>query len=152
MANIEKEKLVLEIRTIGFMATGEQQPKTDHTMQNDNSGTGNNLNGFWREARIGGYFSYDMSTNSETGLSLFVRYWGAEWGGRKFDIYIDDEKLVTADNADRWNQSMFKDVVYPIPDSMVEGKSHVRMKFQAHQWNTAGAIYVVRLLRTEDGK
>jgi uncharacterized protein len=149
LENIEKEKLALEKRTIDYVATGEQQPETDHAMQAERSNTGDNFNEFWREAQSGGYFSYDLSTNSETNLSLFVRYWGAEWGNRKFDIYIDDEKLLTEDNTGRWNQSLFKDIVYPIPDSMVQGKSHVRVKFQALPGSTAGAVYVVRLLRTK---
>ncbi|MBN1998391.1 glycoside hydrolase family 127 protein [candidate division KSB1 bacterium] len=152
LANIEKEKLALEKRTIDYVATGEQQPETDHAMQKEKSGTGNNLNEFWRDARDEGYFSYDMATNSETSLSLFVRYWGAEWGNRNFDIYIDDEKLITEDNTGRWNQSLFKDVVYPIPDAMVKGKSHIRVKFQAHASNTAGAVYVVRILSAEGKK
>ena len=149
LANIEKDNLALEKRTIDFVATGEQQPETDHAMQKERSGTGNNLNEFWRDARDGGYFSYDMASNSETNLSLFVRYWGAEWGSRKFDIFIDDKKLATEDNTGRWNQSLFKDVVYPIPDSMVKGKDHIRIKFQALPRSSAGAVYVVRLLRAE---
>ena len=149
LANIEKDNLALEKRTIDFVATGEQQPETDHAMQKERSGTGNNFNEFWRDARDGGYFSYDMASNSETNLSLFVRYWGAEWGSRKFDIFIDDTKLATEDNTGRWNQSLFKDVVYPIPDSMVKGKDHIRIKFQALPRSSAGAVYVVRLLRAE---
>jgi DUF1680 family protein len=152
LAEIEKQKLTLEKRTIDFVAAGEQQPETDHALQKENSGTGNNLNEFWRDARGTGYFSYDMATNSEINLSLFVRYWGAEWGNRKFDIYIDDAKLVTEDNTGRWNQSMFKDVVYPIPDSMVRGKSHVRVKFQALPGTSAGAVYGIRLLRSGENK
>ncbi len=148
LANIEEEKLALEKRTIDFVAAGEQQPETDHAMEQENSGTGNNMNEFWRDAHGGGYFSYDLTTNSETNLSLLVRYWGGEYGGRKFDIFIDNEKLIIEDNTGRWNQAMFKDVVYSIPDSMVTGKTHIRIKFQAHPWNTAGAVYVVRLLRT----
>jgi uncharacterized protein len=147
LANIEKEKPALEKRTIDYVATGEQQPETDHAMQKVNSRTGNNMNEFYRDARDSGYFSFDLSTKSETNLSLLVRYWGAEWGGRKFDIFIDDEKLVNEDNTNRWNQSMFKNMVYSIPNSMVKGKSHIRVKFQALQGNTAGAIYIVRLLR-----
>ncbi len=147
LATIEKEKLALEKRTIDYVATGEQQPETDHAMQKEKSGTGNNLNEFFREARSGGYFSYDLSTNSETNLTLLVRYWGAEWGDRKFDIYVDDEKLVTEDNTNRWNQSTFKNLVYPIPDSMVKGKSHIRIKFLALSGNTAGAVYFIRLVR-----
>jgi hypothetical protein len=150
LAKIEKEKLALEKRTIDYVATGEQQPETDHGMLKENSGTGNNLNEFYRDARNGGFFSYDLATKSETNLSLLLRYWGAEWGIRKFDIYIDDEKLLTEDNTDKWNLSMFKNVVYPIPNSMIKGKTHVRVKFQSFPASTAGAIYIVRLLRVED--
>jgi hypothetical protein len=132
------------------VATGEQQPETDHGMQKENSGTGNNLNEFYREARNGGFFSYDLATKSETNLSLLIRYWGAEWGNRKFDIYIDDEKLLTLDNTNKWNQSLFQNEVYPIPDSMIKGKTQIRVKFQSLPGSTAGAIYIVRLLRDED--
>ena len=76
-----------------------------------------------------------------------VRYWGAEWGSRKFDIYIDDEKLVTEDNTGRWNQSQFQDIAYAIPDSMMKGKDHIRVKFQALPGNTAGPVYYIRLTR-----
>ena len=64
-------------------------------------------------------------------------------------IYIDDEKLISEDNTNRWNQSMFKNVIYPIPDSMLKGKSHIRVKFKALPWNTAGAVYSIRLLRSD---
>jgi hypothetical protein len=29
-----------------------------------------------------GYFSYDLATKGEFDLTLLVRYWGYEWGGR----------------------------------------------------------------------
>ncbi|MBN2172858.1 MAG: glycoside hydrolase family 127 protein [Bacteroidales bacterium] len=147
LANIEKEKLALEKRTIDYVATGEQQPETDHAMEMERSNSGNNMDEFYREARGGGFFSYDLATNSETNLSMLVRYWGAEWGNRKFNIYIDDKKLITEDNTGKWNQSLFKEVVYPIPDSLVNGKSHIRVKFEALRGSTAGAVYAIRLLR-----
>lgn len=150
LATIENEKLALEKQTIDHVAAGEQQPETDHAMQKDNSLTGSNFNELYREAK--GYFSYELSTKSETNLKLMVRYWGAEWGSRKFDIFIDDEKLVTEDNTNRWNQSMFKNVAYQIPDSMLKGKSNIRVKFQASQGSTAGAVYMVSLLREKDNK
>ncbi len=149
ISNIEKTKLELQKRTIDYVMPGEQQPETDHAMQSEKSNKGNNLNEFFREARDGGYFSYDLATNSETKLSLYVRYWGAEWGSRKFDIYIDDQKLISEDNTNRWNQSLFQNVVYAIPDEMVKGKTHVRVKFQSLPGSTAGAVYIVRLIRTE---
>ena len=144
---LETRKMELQKRTIDFVAPGEQQPEADHAMQRQSSSTGNNLDEFWRDARNGGFFSYKMATNNETGLSLIVRYWGAEWGNRKFDIYIDDEKLITEDNTGRWNQSQFQDIEYAIPDAMVKGKESVRVKFQALPGNTAGAVYYIRLAR-----
>jgi hypothetical protein len=118
-------------------------------MQAEQSNRGNNMNRMFREARNGGYFSYDLATNSETSLGLQVKYWGAEWGNRKFDIFIDDERLVSEDNTNRWNQSLFKDVVYNIPDTMVAGKKSIRVKFQSLRGTTAGAVYKVRLIRLE---
>jgi hypothetical protein len=91
IAVIEKQKLELQKRTVDFVAPGEQQPEVDHLIQKQNSNTGNQHDEFWRDARDNGYFSYELSTNNETGLSLLVKYWGAEWGNRKFEIYIDDK-------------------------------------------------------------
>ncbi len=147
IAVIEKQKLEIQKRTVDFVAPGEQQPEADHFIQKQNSNAGNSMDAFWRDARGDGYFSYQLSTNNETGLSLLVKYWGAEWGNRKFDIYIDDEKLVTEDNTGKWNLSQFQIIEYKIPDAMAKGKSNVRVKFQALQGNTAGAVYYIRLVR-----
>lgn len=149
IAMLEKEKLALQARTVDFVATGEQQPEVDHAMQNAQSRTGSFLDEFWRDANNGGYFSYQLATNSETDLTLRVRYWGAEWGSRKFDIYIDDEKLISEDNTGKWNQSKFQDIEYNIPDAMLQGKQNIRIKFQALPQNTAGAVYYIRLIKSK---
>ncbi|KAA9035679.1 hypothetical protein FW778_20870 [Ginsengibacter hankyongi] len=147
ISSAEKEKLALEKRTIDFVAPGEQQPEVDHAMQSNQSRSGTNQNELYREAFNGGYFSYDLSTKKETNLGLMVRYWGAEWGNRKFEIYIDDEKLVTEDYTGKWNQSRFFDISYAIPDSMLKGKDHIRVKFQSLKDGTAGGVYFVRLVK-----
>lgn len=147
IASAEKEKLALQKRTVDFVATGEQQPEVDHAMQSSNSNSGTHFDEFWRDARNGGYFGYRLATKSETDLSLMVRYWGYEWGSRKFDIFIDDEKLISEDNTGRWYQTKFQEVVYEIPNVMVEGKDHIRLKFKAESGSTAGAVYYIRLLR-----
>ena len=144
---LEMKNAELQKRTIDFVAPGEQQPEVDHAMERQFSNTGNNMDEFWREARNGGYFSYKLSTNSETGLSLMVRYWGAETGNRKFDIYVDDQKLVSEDIAGKWNKGEFQNVEYVIPDELVKNKTSVRIKFQALQGSVAGGVYNVRLVR-----
>ncbi|MFW6290086.1 MAG: DUF6805 domain-containing protein, partial [Mariniphaga sp.] len=147
VAETEKKMLELQKRTVDYVAAGEQQPEADHAMQAENSNRGNNINEFYREARDGGYFSYRLATGSEENLDLMVRYWGYEWGNRKFDIFIDDHKLIAEDNTGRWYQSDFQDVVYEIPASVLEGKDNVRVKFQSHKGTTAGGVYYVRLIK-----
>ena len=93
IAAAEKAKLELEKRTVDFVAPGEQQPEADHQMQSDKSNSGIANEAFYRDAADGGYFSYNLATNGESNLNLVVRYWGAEWGNRKFDIYINDREI-----------------------------------------------------------
>lgn len=147
IAKVEKENIELQKITVDFVAPGEQQPEADHFIQQKFSSIGNSFDEFWRDAKNEGFFSYQLSTQNETNLALMVRYFGGESGNRKFDIYIDDEKLTTVDNTRKWTQQQFQTERYAIPESMVKGKSKIRVKFQALAGNTAGPIYYLRLLR-----
>lgn len=147
IAKLEQAKLALQKRTVDFVAPGEQQPEADHFIQKQNSNTGNYLDEFWRDARNGGYFSYQLATNAETNLNLVVRYWGAEKGNRTFEILIDDEKLVTETINGKWEQQKFMEAEYSIPASMLKNKTSVRVKFQSSQGTTAGSVYYVRLVK-----
>jgi hypothetical protein len=79
-----------------------------------------------------------------------VRYWGNEWGNRKFEIWIDEQRLLVEDNTGRWSQSKFQKIEYAIPNTMVKGRDHIRVKFQPLADNTAGAVYSLRLVRAEN--
>jgi uncharacterized protein len=147
VAKNESIKAELQKRTIDFVAPGEQQPEADHLIKTSRSNTGNYLDEFWRDARNEGYFSYEMNTNGETGLSLIVRYWGAETGNRRFEIYLDDIKFLSVDNTAKWNQNSFREVEYAIPDSLIAGKKNVRVKFQSLQGNSSSAVYYLRMAR-----
>lgn len=147
IAHAEKEKLELEKRTVDFVAPGEQQPEVDHQMQGERSRRGTAHNQAYRDAPGDGYFSYSLATNKATNLALRVRYWGAENGNKSFDIYIDDQKLVTENLAGKWNRSEMMEVEYAIPANMLTGKDYVRIKFQALAPNTAGPVYYLRLIK-----
>lgn len=148
LAKAEAVNIALQKRTVDFVAPGEQQPEADHFMDRKNSNSGNTLDHFWRDARDGGYFSYTLSTNGETNLSLGLRFLGGDRGSRKFDIYIDDQKLVSLDNTGKWPDQRFQEVEYTIPNEMLKGKKSVVVKFQSATGSTAGPVYYVRLLRS----
>jgi uncharacterized protein len=146
LSTIEKQTLALQKKTIDQISPGEQQPEVDHALQMENSHSGVSNDKMYREASDGGYFSYALSTGNKTNLKLIITYWGAEWGNRKFDIYIDDKKLLTEDNTGRWNRSAFFDISYPIPDADANDKKYVRLKFQSIRDNSAGGVYGVRVV------
>lgn len=90
-----------------------------------------------------------MQTKGETSLTLQLTFWGQdEWRTSEFDIFIDDVLLTNVNNTHRWRTTQFKTVDYPIPTSMFEGKSEVRVKFVAHKGRQIGQIYGVRLKKS----
>lgn len=145
----EKNELALQKRTIDFVAIGEQQPEADHYIQKQNSNSGNFLDAFWRDARNGGYFSYQLNTKQETNCSLLVRYWGNEKGNRQFEIYIDDQKLITENIVDKWKDQQFHDVEYVIPNTLINQKNHINIKIQSFPQSIAGAVYYIRLIKKD---
>lgn len=149
LAALEKIILALDKRTIDRVAPGEQQPEADHDMEMKDSGTGNTLDEFWRDARNEGFFSYTMVVNNEKNLALNVTYLGSERGNRKFSIFIDDKLFVSADNSGKWKQNSFNEVEYRIPDSFVSGKSEIRVTFQALAGAATSQVSDIRIVRSK---
>ena len=78
-----------------------------------------------------------------------IRLFGFEWGDKRFDIYIDDKKLTSVNTAEHTRISQFQNMTYDIPDSMVEGKDSVRVKFKPKGGSATSEIYFVRIVRNE---
>ena len=148
LAKAEQERQELEARTIDKVQPGEQQPETDHKMETDRSQTGNTNDVFWRDARDGHYFSYLMQTEGRTDLSLRLKFWGVgEWKTHEFDVFIDDQLLVSINNTGKYRISEFKYETFDIPAALLQGKKQVRVKFVAKPGKQVGEIYGVRLIK-----
>ena len=147
LAKEEEERQALEARTIDKVQPGEQQPETDHKMETDRSNVGNTNDVFWRDARDGHYFSYLMQTAGRTDLQLRLKFWGVgEWKTHEFDVFIDDQLLVSVNNTGKYRISQFKYETFDIPAAMLQGKTQVRVKFVAKPGKQIGEIYGVRLI------
>ena len=133
-------------RTVDAIAPGEQQPEADHLMKSEKSTKGNSHGRSWRDARDGGYFSYVLSTEGKSGLTLRTTYWGNENGNREFDILIDGKTLATENLTGKWKKQTFIDVEYPIPADMLKGKKEVTLTFRPKPGNTAGGVFYIRLI------
>lgn len=132
----------IENRTIDYVITGTQQSESDHDMQSNASSKGSYKGEYWRD---GDMFSYKMQTKGYTkGVTLMVRYWGGDGGNRQFYIYVDNKKI--AEESLTGGKNEFVNVEYDIPDSLLEGKTAIRVKFKAKSGNVAGGVYYLRLL------
>ncbi|MBN1187419.1 MAG: glycoside hydrolase family 127 protein [Bacteroidales bacterium] len=150
IAELEEEEryaLLLDSLSVDQVATGEQQPEADHNMTTLNSYSGTHMDEYWRDARDGGYFCYEMATEGITDLTLMVRYWGNEFGARTFDIKIDGVIIATENVTGKWNISDFVNVEYPISDTLLEGKDYITVCFDARPGNMAGGVFYIWLLK-----
>jgi hypothetical protein len=146
METRERESITLATRTVDQVTPGEQQPEVEHNFRGENSESGVNRDRPWRDARNGGWFSYEMSVDSNAPMTLRCTYWGGDGQNRNFDILIGGERIATqrleAEQPDR-----FFDKDYPIPPALTRGRTKVTVRFQAHPGNTAGGIYGVWMMR-----
>ena len=142
----ERLKLQLDKLTVDVVKLGEQQPEVDHNFKEHNTHRGIHDGQSWREADLDGYFTMDMQTSGKQELSLLVNYWGYESGDRTFDILIDDQILTTENLSNKWQQSRFFDVSYPIPQTLLKDRDQITVKFRPQKGNKAGRIFSVRLM------
>jgi hypothetical protein len=87
-----------------------------------------------------------MKVNPEASHSIIATYWGMDNRGRNFDILVEGEK-VGSDDLNKYKDSKFYDISYPIPSKLTKGKNTVAVTFQAKPNNEAGPVYGVRLVK-----
>lgn len=150
-AELKKERerlLAIEARTVGVVRIGEMQPERDFTFAGERTETGSHLGRNWRHAVDGGWFAYEMPVEPDGRVDLQVTYWGSDKGNRAFDIQVDGEVIATVKLTGQ-DPGNFFEVAYPIPVEFTQGKSSVKITFQAHPGHVAGGIFGCRILRSE---
>lgn len=140
----ETEKMELEEKTIDQVATGEQQPETEHNFKGEETEADVFKNRHWRQAR--GWFCYDLTDAQKRAKYLRITYNGLD-KNRTFDILINDELIETV-SLNGSKGDAFVDVDYEIPNDIVKNSNGVyNVKFKAHENSIAGGIYYIRLLK-----
>lgn len=142
----KKRQKEIEDKTIDVMRLGEMQPERDHNLKSsENSYTDIALGRMGREARTGGFFSFEMKVDNTQPNTLLCTYIGDD-KNRSWDILIDGEKLTNVD----WKGGQtgkFYDETYPIPASMLQGKTKITIKIVPANNKTAGRIFGCRILK-----
>jgi DUF1680 family protein/acetyl esterase/lipase len=141
----------LEHRTLDIMRIGEMQPERDHYFRGERTNTGEVDGIRWRDAVMGGWFSFTLDTKGATDAVLQCTYWGGDGDGRVFDISIDDQRIAT-ERLKAQAAARTYTVDYPVSADLLKGKNKVTVTFKAHPGKTAGGLFGCRLLRSDGAR
>jgi len=144
----QAEIRALEARTIDHIVPGQMQPERDHNFKGEDTHNGLFRNRHWRDARSGGWFSFEMKVSPDAPVVLSCMYWGSDGPGRDFDILVDDKKIAT-EHLNQNQPGQFFNVVYDIPVELTRNREKVTVKFKAHSWRTAGGLFECRTMKKQ---
>lgn len=132
-------------RTIDSVAIGDEAAESKHNLQGNQSNTGPYGGKVWRDARRGGWFSYELKVLPDQPATLMCTYWGSDVR-RTFDILVEGQKIATQTLAGK-KPGKFYNVEYKIPPELTRGKDKVTVKFQAQAGGVAGGVFGCVMLK-----
>ena len=148
LAAEEARRRAMEARTTDALRIGEMQPERDHEVTGERTEVGDVNGQKWRHATGGGWFSFTMAVDGSKPNELVLTYWGADEGGREFDILVNGQKVATQTLRRQPKEGVY-DVTYPVPEALTRGKAKVTVRLQAHPGMTAGGLFGARMMRAE---
>jgi DUF1680 family protein len=144
---LELEKLrVLEERTIDYVQTGEMQPERDHEFAGEASRVGLLAGRKYRETWLDGWFSYQVSVQSDTDVDLVVMFDKAQEAVNRYDIFIGGHKLQEGSIASE-ERNTFIQRNYRIPTEWIHGQESLTVKFVAHKGCKVAKVYGIRIVK-----
>ncbi len=151
----EQRERALEALTMDEVRVGEQQPEVDHNLKSlrseaSNPAASRQIGRIWRDARNGGWFSYEMRVDPGQPMQLFCTYWGGDRGAHGFDLLVDDKVIATEGAIEKAGE--FVQRQYTIPIELTRGKTVIRVKFLAHGGKPTAKVIDCRTLIGEHAK
>ncbi len=148
-AEYEAEKLrqkKIAEQTVDQMRIGEMQAEREHNVLSEKSFAGESNARTWRDAREGGFFSFEIKVDDTKENILYCTYWGSDGGNLNFDILVNGTKIATQEIHQNWPNRFF-DLEYPIPAELVKGNPKVTIKFQPHPEKRVARLFGARMIR-----
>jgi hypothetical protein len=143
---------VVEAASVAFV-----QPGAESTEKGFNYQSGKGTSSHWNMGRTArasrSWFSYDLAVDPSHPMSVVATYYTADRRTlpASFEIQVDGEK-VADEHVERSDPGRFVDSTYAIPASLVRGKKKVTVRFQAKEGSQVGAVYGVRIVKSDQVK
>ncbi|WP_240768463.1 glycoside hydrolase family 127 protein [Olivibacter sp. XZL3] len=136
----EEAQLKLDKQTVDVVSLGEQQPESDHHMQQEDSYTGVLGDYHWRAAR--GWFSYEMNNKGRQSKTISIKH--EHDTGACYELWINDKRLSLTDQA---KDSEGIDISSFNLEKADVVQDKLRVKIKACNEKTTGKILEIRLLK-----
>ncbi len=157
MAQTEAANEALAVRTLDFVAPGEQQSEAGHEYNySSDSGTGSYNGESYRDARAGGYVEYALFNGEGVAenLSVMCRFTTADQG-RKATLSVNGQKIADVSipsSVKNAESNGFYNIEYPIPAELCrDANGQATTKFVVRLAATAGTmnpgLYYLRLMK-----
>ncbi|MFD2595423.1 glycoside hydrolase family 127 protein [Sphingobacterium griseoflavum] len=143
LAREEQETLALAARTMDRVVCGEQQPESDHFINEEQTATGAFDDVRWREAK--GWFSYLLKKENDKPAQLYIKYL-AEGQERITQLWVNDELIGQVEARDDTRADKTRTMVMDLPDSYRSTKT-IRVKIAAKTPGHTHKILELRLLK-----
>ena len=137
----EKESLRLAALTIDRVVGGEQQPESDHFIQEENTQAGSMEDVRWREAK--GWFSYALKTNPKEDVQLYIRYLEEE--NRKTVVFVDDQEVGKL-QVDSNTLHEIKTTIISVPETLNK-ENTFQIKIGTEKDATSHKILEIRVIK-----
>ncbi|MCH7398280.1 glycoside hydrolase family 127 protein [Belliella sp. DSM 107340] len=137
-----KDELILKLesQTIDKVASGEQQPESEHNFKAVSSLTGQENGLFWRSTKS--TFQYDLKNPAGTAKTLRISYLTGS-DGNPFKVTINGELLI----AEKFSPEEFNKVVDRDYDISEINAEEIELKFDSIDGKETERIHYIRLLK-----
>jgi len=135
----------IQERLIDFVRIGDATSEQEHKLRSEDSYDGMHSQRYWRDARNGGWFSYEMRVLTDEPMILECTYWGGDIG-RQFEIFVDDVLVANVEIGEN-NRDRFYEQEYEIPFELTKDKEAVTVKFVAPDGGFAGGIFGLMMFK-----
>lgn len=133
--------------TVDRVMPGSPESENAHSPEYVNSHSGGN----WRDAQNGGYFMFRLKVIPNQKQTLYMAFYGSDAGARVFDVLADGELLETIDHRkpNPKTKGLYGHTI-ELPEHLVKNKDSITVKFQAKRKNTAGGLFDLRIIKTNN--
>ncbi|MGK9124476.1 glycoside hydrolase family 127 protein [Olivibacter sp. SA151] len=136
----EEAQLKLDRQTIDVVVSGEQQPESDHHMQQEDSYTGVLGDYHWRAAR--GWFSYEMLNNGRQSKKISIKH--EHDATACYELWINDKKVSV---TSRTTDAEGIDISTFNLEAADTDQDKLKVKIKACNKKATGKILEIRLLK-----